>query len=242
MSTIFDTPQVNQVKEWYKWLFSLNHQKNPFHPTKGGQFWDVNNTNQNLIWLAGVTATTQPAKQPSQIPNLTAIIQGSQAKAVYNDGNGNPVQNLPQISPRDISINKGDNRDLFVPISTELATATKYPQQANNLSKLAQEIIDREDVNGAPPAFVRFQDAQGGKTQRINGTQLKTKFRVNGTFEQLNVPADNIGMLPAGNGAAAFSDYSVILKHDALTPGKNTLEFGLNGQFFAYTVLYSINI
>ena len=242
MGTIFDKPDQAHVKEWYKWLFSLNHQKNPFHPTNGGQFWNVNNNNQNLIWLAGVIATTAPAKQPSQIPNLNAIVQGSQAKAVYNDGNGNPVQKLPPISPRNISLDKGDNRDFLVPVSTELAHERKYPDQANNLSQLAQEIIDREDVKGAPPAFVEFQDAQGSNKESLNGNQLKTGFRVNGTFDNLNLPPDNIGMLPPGNGRAAFSDYSVILKRNALTPGKNTLRFGVNGQFFAYTVVYTINV
>lgn len=241
MSTIFEKPDQAQVKEWYEWLFSLNNQKNPFHPTKGGQYWDVNNTNQNLIWLAGVIATTAPAHQPSQIANVNAIVQVTQANVVYNDGNGNPVQNLPSISPRDISLNKGDDRDLLIPVSTELAHERKYPKLANNLSALAQEIIDRENSNGIPPAFVEFQDA-GKNKESLNGNQLKTGFRVNGSFDNLNVPPDNVGMIPQGNGRAAFSDYSVILKHDALKPGKNTLKFGVNGQFFTYTVVYTINI
>jgi hypothetical protein len=65
---------------------------------------------------------------------------------------------------------------------------------------------------------------------------------VNGAFDQLNVPPDNVFMLPPGNGPAAFSDYSVILKRDALTQGKNTLRYGIDGQFFAYSVEYTINI
>jgi hypothetical protein len=241
MVIIFDKPDQAQVKEWYKWMFSLNNQKNPFHPTKGGQYWDVNNTNQNSIWLAGVIATTAPANQPSQISNLKAIVQVSQANVVYNDGNGNPVQKLPSISPRDISLNKGDDRDLLIPVSTELAHERKYPKLANNLSALAQEIIDRENANGIPPAFVEFEDA-GKNKESLNGNQLKTGFRVNGSFDNLNVPPDNVGMIPQGNGRAAFSDYSVILKHDALKPGKNTLKFGVNGQFFTYTVVYTINM
>lgn len=242
MVIIFEKPNQAQVKEWYKWMFSLNNQKNPFHPTKGSQFWDINNTNQNLIWLAGVIATTAPANQPSQISNLKAIVQVSQANVVYNDGNGKPVQKLPSISPREISFNKGDNRDLLVPVSTELAHERKYPNLANNLSQLAQEIIDRENVNGVPPAFVEFQDAEGKNKQSLNGKQLEPGFRVYGTFDNLDALPDNVGMLPLGNGRAAFSDYSVILKHDALKPGKNTLKFGVTGQFFAYTVLYTINI
>ena len=48
-------------------------------------------------------------------------------------------------------------------------------------------------------------------------------------------------MLPPGNGPAAYSDYAVILKREALKPGKNTLRFGVDGKFFAYTVVYKIN-
>jgi hypothetical protein len=241
MDTIFEKPDQAQVKEWYEWLFSLNNQKNPFHPTEGGQFWDVNNNNQNLIWLAGVIATTAPAKAPTEIADVNVIVQGSQAKTEYNDGNGNPVL-IPSISPRDISFNKGDNRDLFVPVSTELAHEKKFPKLANNLSQLAQEIADRDSINGVLPAFVEFQDAVGNNKQGLNGNQLKTGFRVDGTFDNLDVLPDNIAMLPTGNGRAAFSDYSVILKHDALKPGKNKLRMGTWGQFFAYTVVYTINV
>jgi hypothetical protein len=241
MSAVFEKPSLAQVREWYEWIFSLTNKNNPFHPTKGGQFLNVNNTNGSLFWLAGVTATTVPAYKPSQIPKVNAIVQeSSEARAVYNDGDGNPAQKLPPLTPRNITIDKGDNRALFMGVSTELATAAKYPELVNNLKELAQEIIDREDVKGSPPAFVQFEDAQGNK-QSLNGSQLKTGFRVNGAFDQLNVPPDNVFMLPPGNGPAAFSDYSVILKRDALTQGRNTLRYGVNGKFFAYTVEYIIN-
>jgi hypothetical protein len=49
-------------------------------------------------------------------------------------------------------------------------------------------------------------------------------------------------MLPSGKGAAAFSDFAVILKGDALKPGQNTLEFGVNAKFFRYKVKYTINV
>jgi hypothetical protein len=248
-SIIFEKPNEALVEKWYRWVFSLNHQSNPFHPIKGAQYWKEKNTDENIIWLAGVTATTQPAKQPSQIPNVKAIVAGAEAKAVYDDGDGNPIQNLPTINPRNITIDKGDNRDLYIPVSTELATATKYPKLVNSLSQLAQEIIDREDDKGAPPAFVEFEDAQGNKDMRRR-EQLKPEFRVNGTINQLNILADNVGMQPPGNGAAAFSDYALILKRkpedesqdvpDPLKPGTNTLRFGVDGQFFNYTVEYKI--
>jgi hypothetical protein len=241
MSAIFEKPQLAQVREWYEWIFSLTNQNNPFHPTTGGQFLNVNNTNASLFWLAGAIATTVPANKPSQIPNVNAIVSGSQATAVYNDGEGNPTQNLPPLTPRNITIDKGDNRDLFMGVSTELATAAKYPKLVDNLEQLAQQIIDREDVKGAPPAFVEFEDAQG-KKQSLNGSQLKTGYRVSGTFDQLDVPPDNVGMLPPGSGRAACSDYSVILKRNALTQGKNTLRFGVEGKFFAYTAQYIINV
>lgn len=241
MSAIFEKPQPAQVREWYEWIFSLTNQNNPFHPTTGGQYLKVNNNNGSLFWLAGAIATTVPANKPSQIPNLDAIVQGSEATAVYNGGDGNPTQKLPPLTPRNITIDKGDNRDLFMGVSTELATAVKYPKLVDNLEQLAQKINDREDVKGSPPAFVEFEDAQATK-QSLNGSQLKTGYRVNGTFDQLNVPPDNVFMLPPGKGPAAYSDYSVVLKHDALKQGKNTLRYGVNGQFFAYTVEYTINL
>jgi|GEM_PF-3217957 len=241
MSAIFEQADQTQVTEWYNWVFGLTNQKNPFHPIDGGQFWNVNNTNQNLIWLAGVTASTQPANKPSQITDVNAIVQGSEAKVVYNGGNGDAEQNLPAVKPREITINKGDNRNLYIPVSTEIATATKYPKLQDNLAELAQKITDREDVKGAPPAFVEFQNSQGEVHSLSGGELKKTGFRVNGTIDQLTVHEDDVFMLPSGKGPAAFSDYVVILKRNALTQGKNTLRFGVNGQFFAYTVEYTIS-
>jgi hypothetical protein len=236
MDTIFDTPDVAQVREWYKWLFSLNNKANPFHPTNGGQHSKVNNTNKDLIWLAGVTATTQPARQSSQISDVNVA---SQTTAEYSNGNENPVPNLPTINPRNITIDKGDGRDLYIPVSTELATATKWPKLVDYLSDLAQKIIDRDDIKGAPPAFVEFVDAEGNK-HTLNENQLKSRFRVNGTIDKLDVRPDNVGMTPPGNGPAAFSDYVVILYNKALKPGINTLRFGFKGKFFSYMVEYKI--
>jgi hypothetical protein len=237
MSAIFYTPNVAQVREWYKWVFSLNHQANPFHPIQGGDHGKVNNTNKNLIWLAGVTATTQPPNQPSQISNVN---QAAQATAVYDDGNGNDVPNPPTIkNPRKIKIDEGDNRDLYIPVSTELAAATKWPNLVNSLTQLAQKIIDREDVNGAPPASVDFVDGQGN-SHNIDGNQLKSSFRVNGTIDNLNIPHNNVGMMPPGNGPAAFSDYVVILDNKALKPGTNKLGFEVKGKYFSYRVEYEI--
>jgi|SRR5215217_1207897 len=239
--TIFEKPQLSQVREWYEWIFSLTNRNNPFHPTTGGQFLKVNNTNGSLFWLSAVMATTVPANKPSQIPNVNAIVQGSEATAVYNRGDGIPTENIPPLTERNITIDKGDNRDLFMGVSTELATAVKYPKLVNNLAQLAQQIIDREDVKGLPPAFVEFEDAHGNK-YNLKGSELKTGFRVEGTFDQLDIPPDNVAMLPPGSGPAACSDYSVILKRDALTQGKNTLRYGVDGKFFAYRVQYIINV
>jgi hypothetical protein len=236
MSTIFYAPTA-PVREWYKWVFSLNHKANPFHPIDGEQHWKENNTNKDFIWLAGVIATTQPAPQPSQISNVNKALQAS---AEYDDGNGHPQQNTPTIkNPRKIKIDKGDTRDLYIPVYTELATATKWPNLVNSLSELAQKIIDRENVNGAPPAYVDFVDAEGN-SHHIDGNQLKNEFRVDGIIDKLDVPANNVGMTPPGNGPAAFSDYVVILDNKALKPGINKLSFGAKGNFFSYTVEYEI--
>lgn len=251
MSMPFKRPQTGDVINWYKWLFEQEHASNPFHPTDVQRFWENDENeipiwkeemaDEGLIWLAGVIATTEPAKKPSQIQNITAIVSGSQATAVYNDGDGNPKQKLPPVTPRKITIDEDDNRDLFLPVSTELAFAIKYPKLVNNLGEVAQQIIDREDVNGAPPAFVEFIDAQNGK-HTLDGNQLKEGFRINGAINNLNVPPDNVAMLPSGDGPAAFSDYSVVVKREALKPGTNVVRFGVNGKFFSYKVEYNISI
>ena len=59
-------------------------------------------------------------------------------------------------------------------VSTELATAVKYPKLVDNLEELARQIIDREDVKGTPPAFVEFEDAQGNKYS-LDGSDLKNR-------------------------------------------------------------------
>jgi hypothetical protein len=174
------------------------------------------------------------------MPNLNAIVAGSAAKAVYDNGEGAPTQKLTSIAPRNINI-EGDTRDLYCPVCTELATGTKYPNlKGATLSELAEKIIDREEEKGNSPAFIEFEDALGNK-YTLSGNQLKTGFQVNGSIGQISVPEDNVFMLPAGSGDAAQSDFVVILKHDALKSGNNKLKFGVDGKFFSYTVVYTIN-
>jgi hypothetical protein len=249
----FVKPTELQVGQWYEWVRGLRNNKdppldnqNPFDPSDKGGSWDANNNNGPLIWLAAVTATTEPAYKESDIPNLNAIIAGAAGRIVYNDGKGNPVQKLPPILPRVIpgtSKNKIDNKDLYIPVSTELATAIKYAKVAKQLSDVAKGIIDKEEEVMAPPAFVEFVDA-AGKQYRLNGPEVKAGFRVNSTKDiSFDVASmDNVFMLPPGEGAAAFSDYAVILEGGALKPGKNTLKFGLNAKFFRYTVEYTLNV
>ena len=258
----FVKPTEEQVGQWYMWVSGLHNNKaaqsnnkddsssrqNPFDPSDDGRSWGANNNMQNIetpIWLAAITATTEPAYKESNISNLNAIVAGSGGKIVYNDGKGNPVQKLPDIVDRVVpgnSENKLAKRDLYVPISTELAIATKYPQLADRLSDTAKGIIDAEEANIDPPAFVRFVDADGKKSN-LNGHEIQQKFRINSTKDiHLTFPDDNVFMLPPGEGAAAFADYAAILKGDALKPGPNTLEFGVNAKFFRYRVKYTINV
>jgi hypothetical protein len=258
----FVKPTEEQVKQWYEWVSRLHNNKaaqsnnkddsssrqNPFDPSDDGRSWGANNNMQNIetpIWLAAITATTEPAYKESNISNLNAIVAGSGGKIVYNDGKGNPVQRLPKIQDRVIPgppENKLAKRDLYIPISTELAIATKYPKLAGMLSDTARGILDAEEANIAPPAFVRFLDANGNPSN-LDGPEIQQRFRVNSTKDiHLNFPPDNVFMLPPGEGAAAFSDYAVILKADALKPGPNTLEFGVNAKFFQYSVKYTINV
>jgi hypothetical protein len=256
-TTPFAFPEQQEAKDWYTWIFKRQHQKdpNPFHPTNVDQFWGKNKdgveiwknemANESLIWLAGLIATTVPAKKPSQIPNLNAIVSGSDAKAVYADGNGG-FENDPPATSRNITItiDENDSRDFYIPVATELATATKYPKQADRLGELAEKIIDREEEHnkGVPPGFVEFEnvDANGQMQQyQLSGNELKNGFRINANFE-LNILSNNFFLLPEGNGPAAFSDYAVKLKHDALEGGQNKLRFGVTGKFFGYDVEYTI--
>jgi hypothetical protein len=240
----FVKPTEEQVGQWYKWVSGLSNKQNPFDPSDEGRSWNAdNNNNGPLIWLAAVTATTEPAYKESNIPNLDAIVAGSGGKVVYNDGKGKPVQKLPPIKLRVIPKNKGGDRDFYIPVSTELATAKKYPKQANRLSETAQRIIDKEEAEVGPTAFVQFVNAVG-KEYSLNGLEVKEGFRVNSTKDiPFNVKdEDNVFMLPPGEGAAAFYDYAVILSRDALKPGENRLKFGLKGKFFVYEVEYIINV
>jgi len=156
------------------------------------------------------------------------------------------VQKLPDVLNRVIpgtSKNKIDNKDLYIPLSTELATARKYPKMANSLRDVARGIIDAEEKGVAPPGFVRFVDANK-KQSSLNGPEVKEGFRVDSTKDiPFNVGSkDNVFMLPPGEGAAAFADYTIILRGDALKPGENTLEFGVKANYFRYTVKYTINV
>jgi hypothetical protein len=227
----FVKPTEQQVGQWYEWVRGLINNED---------------SSDNLIWLAAVTATTEPAGKPSEIPNLQAIIAGSAGKIKYNDGKGNPVSNLPDILDRRIPYNSGnkiDKKDLYIPLSTELATSTKYPKVADRLGEVARGIIDHEEEKIDPPAFVRFRDAKG-KQSNLNGPEVQNGFRVNSSNDiPFNVQSTkNVFMLPTGQGVAAFSDYAVILKGDALEPGPNTLEFGVKARHFRYTVKYTINV
>ena len=233
MSRIFDKPKPEQVKQWYGWVFGLRpgeSGQNPFNP--GNQSWEFN---ENLIWLAGVTCTTPAAHASCNTASLNEIL--AQAPD-YNVGTGKSTKALAAKNKRTIYINKDDKRDLYIPVSTELATAKKYPNL--NLGQVARKIIDRDnDADGNPPAFVKFKDDKGKETS-INRNQLKA-YRVHGRFEQLSVPNNNVFMLPDGEGPAAFNDYAAILKNNALTrEDTNTLSFGFKGKKFSYQVEYKI--
>jgi hypothetical protein len=236
-------PTEEQVGQWYEWVRGLRHNQNPFDPSDEGRSWNANNNNGPIIWLAAVTATTEPAYKESDIPNLDAIVAGSGGKIVFNDGKGKPVRILPPLLPRVIPKIKGGDRDFYIPANTELATAKKYPKLANRLSDTAKRIIDAEEVKEGPPAYVQFVDAKGTE-YRLNGLQVKQGFRTNSTTDiPFNVESnDNVFMLPVGDGAAAFSDFGVILNRNGLKPGENKLKFGLKGKFFAYEVEYTINV
>jgi hypothetical protein len=243
MGDIFVKPDEELVKQWYYWVSSLNQRQNPFHPNDDGQLCIVNNTNK-AFWLAGVIGRTPSAKNTKNITDtadLNAIVaEISKEKAEYNDGEGNLAPSPPKVNTRTISI-KDDKRDLYIPVSTEVATEKEYlALKGKSLSQLAERIIDREeDDNADPHVFVELDD--GEQKHTLNTNQLKTGFRVNGTIEQLTLLEDNVFMLPPGNVPAAFSDYAVILKRDALKPGTNTLRFGVtDGKFFRYTVEYKI--
>jgi hypothetical protein len=250
MSSAFHKAQPGEVEKWYTWWLNRQYgvNPNPFHPTDVDQFWGKGKdgveiwkkemANEDLIYCAGLIATSVPCKKPSQISNLDAIIAGAEAKAVYADGNGGCKEKLPSNTRTiTISIDKGDTRDFYIPVSTELAAATKYPKQADKLDELAKRIIDREEENGVPPVFVQFENKK--VKEQLTGGQLKSGFRVNGSLA-LKIPDGNFGLLPSGEGPIAYSDYAVKLKHNALVQGQNKLTFGVDGDFFSYEVKYNI--
>jgi hypothetical protein len=242
MDNNFRKPNPDEVEGWYNWVLSLDNKENPFHPADGGKFWEVKNGNNKIIWLAAITATTRQAYKPNNTSNLDAVVNGSEARVVYNDGNGKPVekQRLPPIKPRTIPLKKGDTRDLYVAPSTELATTTKYPKLAGRMIELAQKIIEREDTN----AFVEFQPANEN-TQYLDVNQLKNEFSINRAISLPPYPDDNVFMLPPyqSGAEAAVSEYAVILGGSALKPGTNRLKFGVIGNHpaeFSYEVEYEI--
>jgi|SRR5688572_26823150 len=244
MDNNFRKPNPDEVEGWYKWVLSLDNTKNPFDPADGGANWDYKNVNNEIIWLAGITATTRPAYRPNNSSNLDAVVKGSEARVVFNDGKGKPVNKnqLPPIKPRIIPLKKGDERDLYLPPTTELSTSTKYPNLANRLSELAQKIVDREDA----PAFVEFQSANE-PTQFLDTNQLKTEFLVNGTISLPPYPDDNVFMLPPheAGAQAAFSENATVLRGSALKTGTNSLKFGVKeikgtSHEFSYVVEYKI--
>lgn len=233
MGAIFDKPDVTQVKKWYNWVLSLNHTKNPFHPEDGGKSWQVNNNDKELIWLAGVTARTP---KEATIPDLDAIITGSLSKAQYDNGGGKLTPTPPTVVPRKIEI-EDDKRNLYIPIYDELATPNEYSGlTGTSMEEIAQKIIDREDnKGGVPPASVELDNKH-----KLNGNDLKPRYRFDGTIDIDVRNDDNVFLLPAGKGTAAFCDYAVILNREALTSGTHMLKFGATGRFFGYTVEYEI--
>lgn len=239
MDNNFRKPNPDEVEGWYNWVLSLDNKQNPFHPADGGKFWEVKNDNNKIIWLAAISATTRQAYKPNNTPDLNAVVRGSEARVVYNDGNGRPVEKLDPIKPRTIPLKKGDTRDFYVPTSTELATTIKYPNLPGRMEELAREIIDRED----PPAFVEFQPANGN-TLHLDVNQLN-EFRVNRAISLPPYPDDNVFMLPPYKAEAetAVSENSVVLRGSALKPGTNRLKFGVIGKppaEFGYEVEYKI--
>ena len=232
----FVQAEPEMTKKWYQWTATLNNLQNPFSPTDAGKNWNVNQTDQKLIWLAGITATTEPAYKPVPIPNPTAIVERS-AAVVYNDGKGNPVQRegVPKVVPREISLELTEHRDLYLPIDTELAIKTKYPN-VTDLPALAKALSDKENnQQDNPPASVTLN-----KVNKIDPAEIKN-FAVEGDNLDLKFDKDNVFMFPPGEGIAAFYDYAVILKNEGLKEGRNELIFGVKGKYFDYTVTYNIN-
>jgi hypothetical protein len=224
MSTIFERPNEDQVKELYRWVLSLDHKKNPFHPGDGGRYWKVNNNDGSLIMLAGVTARIP--REPA-ISDLDEILTGKLSKPLYDDGNGKLTPTLPKVVPRKIDI-KDDTRSLLFSVLDEYATRKEYSGlEKISLEEIAKKIIDREVSKEGPPATVELDDKH-----KLKGNDL-TKYRIDGTIDD----DDNVFLLPR---MAAFSGYYVMLNRNALESGPHTLKFGVNGRYFSYEVVYDI--
>ncbi|HEX6281158.1 MAG TPA: hypothetical protein VFZ67_02915 [Nitrososphaera sp.] len=226
MADIFQRPNEEQVKEWYRWALSLNHKKNPFDPSDGGRNWKVNNNDESLIWLAGVTGRIPREKAVQNLDDIGV------STVLYDDGQRNLSSALPNIVPRKIDI-KDDPRNLFIPVLTEYSTREEYSGlEGISLSDIAKKIIDREDDDkGIPPASVDLDD-----TKQLTGQDLKNNYLVEGTIDDDD---DNVFLLPRKL-TAAFSGYYVILNRKALESGEHTLKFGVKGRYFNYEMEYKI--
>lgn len=182
--------------------------------------------------------------KPSKAPTAKALVAKTRGPVVYDDGNDKPTQKSPKTNVRKIEVPKG--RPVYVPLSTELGTKTKYPDFSPaypSLAALAEDFIKSEALenNGIQPVFFELKDQQGNVIAQLTGNQV-TSFLVTDSFDNLDVRAGNIFMLPAGGGEAAFYDHVVKIDATSLSSGVYFLRFGINGKFFQYEVNYEIEI
>lgn len=245
--TILKVPSKDEARRWYKWALDRTHGNNPFHPTfhptEGDNHAKQGHPN-DIYFLAGITATTEPDHKPSKAPTVKALVAKTRGPVVYDDGNDKPTQKSPKTNVRKIEVPKG--RPVYVPLSTELATKTKYPDFSPaypSLAALAEDFIKSEALenNGIQPVDFELKDQKGNVIAQLTGNQV-TSFLVTDSFDNLDVRVDNIFMLPAGGGQAAFYDHVVKIDTTSLSPGVYFLRFGITGKFFQYKVNYEINI
>jgi len=230
----FSTVTEDMARQWHEWAVARKHNKNPFKPRGGGPNTITTQTNDKVLFVAAITATTEPDHGAVNVKQETAAIKRSLGTTVYDNGDDKPTQQSPPTDIREITLNK--QMSIQVPLMTELATAGKYPFL--DLAETAEGIVEREKQanGGVYPLYLEFDG------EKLAVGNLET-YKVRGSIDSLTVDKDNPYMLPEQKGgAAAFYDIQVLVNEEKVKPGLHTLKFGCTGKFFEYRMEYRIDV
>jgi hypothetical protein len=122
-------------------------------------------------------------------------------------------------------------KDIFFPIINEMSTATQYKKSGQDLIKHSSSIIDQ-----VIRKEVKVDD------EKLEGSGLDP-YRVQTGLFNVTLPDDNVCGVAAGPTEAVCDGYWVMIRHEALGPGKHTLHsIGEQTDGFRTEVTYSLSI